>query len=119
MDLKLDAQTHDLVFAGGLLETTQSGGDLVRQKMALRLRTQSGGVDWRLDTDLGIDWRGKVLIKAPNLATVRALLVAQISQVQGVQAIREISLTQSPQRRRLDGAIRVVSDEDEALEVTL
>lgn len=118
MDLKLDTTSHDLTLTDGLLDTTQTGGELVRQKIALRLRIQTGGTDWRLDTELGIDWRGKVLVKAPDLAVVRSLLVAQVSQVQGVQAIRAIKLTQAP-GRLLDGEIRVVSDDDEALEVTL
>ena len=124
MDLLLAASPapYDIVITDGLIEVTQTGADLVRQKTELRLKTQSGGSDWRLDVDLGIDYRGQVLKKAPQLNIVRGLIVAQVSQVTGVQTITGLRLTQSGtdvQDRQLRVDLSLLSDENEAIEVVL
>jgi len=122
MDLRLDDFTHDLVISDGLIEVTETGAELVKQKVELRLKTQSGGSDWRLDADLGIDYRGQVLKKSPQLNIVRGLIVAQVSQVAGVQTITGLRLTQSGtdvQDRQLRVDLSLLSDENEAIEVVL
>lgn len=116
MDLRLDDFTHDLVISDGLIEVTETGAELVKQKVELRLKTQSGGSDWRLDVDLGIDYRGQVLRKAPDLNVVRGLIVAQVSQVAGVQTITGLRLTPDDDRVLITD-LSLLSDENAAIEV--
>lgn len=75
MDLKLD---NDLVFDRGDLVTVD-GADEVAQRIRHRLLTFRG--EWFLDLSVGPDYRGQILLKAPLLDTVNAVLRQQILQV--------------------------------------
>jgi len=89
-DLALDPATNDIYFdeAGDL--TLCDGADLAQQTIRTVLLTHSG--EWWGDTTLGVDWRGEVLVKAPRLDIVRALIADQILRVPGVRAVGEITV---------------------------
>lgn len=63
----LDAD-GDLDLSGGQLNLS-SGAEAVRQGAAQRVQFFRG--EWFLDESVGVDWFGKILRKAPNLAEVR------------------------------------------------
>lgn len=69
---------------------TVTGVDLVAQRVKRRLQTQSG--EWCWNTTLGIDYRGAVMRKAPDLSFVRDLIVAALASVEGVSRIKSCTL---------------------------
>jgi hypothetical protein len=73
-DFKLDKVTHDLVID----ESTNwdleilTGMDYYEQKIKIKFLFFKG--EWFLDTTVGVDWYGTVLVKNPNLTNVDNLL---------------------------------------------
>lgn len=65
-----------------------TGADEVRQRVLLRLRRQLG--EWEFNVTLGVPWIEQILIRNPDLGTIRALLVREIATTPGV--IRVVSL---------------------------
>ena len=54
----------------------------VKQRLYLRLNSQKG--EWFLNTQFGIDWRGRVLVRRPDLTEISALIRAEILATPGV-----------------------------------
>lgn len=90
-DLQLDTTSHDLSFneIGEILTT--EGAPLVAQKIEVRLKTQTG--TWAYDLSMGIDYLGRVLVKAADPRVVRSLFVAEINRVPEVVAIDALTLS--------------------------
>ena len=62
VDLKLDADTHDLVFEDGDLVIERDPGEVLAQRVRVRLRTWLG--EWYLDAGFGTDYRGTILVRS-------------------------------------------------------
>jgi len=96
-DLKLDADTGDLVVESGDLVLIEDL-DVVAQRLRLKLRTVVG--EWFLDTTSGVDYFGKILRKGVQQSAVEAELRAAILGVPNVRALRRFESTYDPARRR-------------------
>ena len=87
-DIKLDSNNR-------LVTVDESDG--VAQKLKIRLSTQKR--EWLFDQTMGIDYRGVVVGKAPDLRVVNGAYIAEISRVSEVRRIRRLELlTDSPSR---------------------
>lgn len=89
--------TQDLVLddTGALVLVS----DAERAEQAIRrvLLTHAG--EWWADITLGVTWREDVLIKAPRLDLIRAIISEQILSVPGVRAVGDILITVDPATR--------------------
>lgn len=66
------------------------GAERVAQCVNNRLNTQLG--EWKFDTTKGVDWRGVVLLKNPDLIEIRAEIVGQIQGVAGMDRVTKLDL---------------------------
>ncbi len=90
----------DLMIAkGNLVLTDDTSGETASQLVACRLRTILG--EWFLDTRLGVDYFGQILVKDPNLAAIGALLKSAILATPGVANVSSFTQTYDAQKRSL------------------
>lgn len=105
-DIYLDPATGDINLAGGSARLTVAGVEEVRQRLAARLNLQLGA--WALDITAGVPWREQVLIRAPSLVAVRALIVAQIVSCPGVVGLESFDLALNNATRALSFTFRAI-----------
>ncbi len=86
-----------LIAKGNLVLTDDASGETTSQLVACRLRLFLG--EWFLDTRLGVDYLGQILVKDPDLAAIGALLKATILATPGVASVTSYSQTYDSQRR--------------------
>lgn len=94
----LSTTYHDIFIQNGDVSTV-SGTAATLQNLLQTLGIFLG--EWFLNTNLGVDYLGKVLIKNPNQRIIDALLIAQILSVPGVTALVNYSFTYKPSQRSL------------------
>ena len=71
----------------------------VRQRVVERLRFHSG--QWYLDTQGGVPYRQEIFTRPVSAGLAAALITDQISQVAGVEAVRDVVATINASERRL------------------
>ena len=102
MDIAVNIQgepTYDLQLdTGGLLVLVEES-DEVAQKLKIRLSTQKR--EWIFDQTMGIDYRGVVMAKAPDLRVINGAFIAEISRVTEVRRIRRLELLNDTLSRTL------------------
>jgi hypothetical protein len=74
--------------------------DEVIQRVAVALKTHRG--EWLFDTDLGLDYRGTIMVKNPDLELITGLIRALIVSVEDVTGITQLSLDYDGAARTLD-----------------
>lgn len=116
-DLALDPTTHDLVFDAGGNLTLVDMADLIAQRIRVRLRTQLGEYDF--DTSMGVDWRGQVFVKNPDMLLIRSIIVEQILAVPGTREIISLDLTQGNTTRQLTVDFRALAQSGAIIEGTV
>jgi hypothetical protein len=97
-DLKLDPLTGDLDLTGDALSIVD-GDDALTQHLAIRLRFFLG--EWALDTRVGFPYFDQVLVKNPDLVTIRSLYREAILETPGVQSITRFDLSVDAAARRM------------------
>ena len=97
MDLKLSS-TGDIDITGGVI-TLATGVDAIAQDVRGRLLFFLG--EWFLDTRLGVDWFGKVLVKRPTESIVHAMLRDVIEHTPGIKQITDFNFTFDAATRKL------------------
>ena len=85
-DLAIDPTTGDLAMVGGSFYLHTD----VRQAVSIAIRFFQG--EWFLDRDKGVPYYEQILVKAPNLQHVGALIRAAILAVPGVGALTSFSV---------------------------
>ena len=104
-DILLD-NNHDLVIDGyDLVLVTDI--DLIRQRIKQRLLTILG--EWFLNTQIGLPWFRELNKKRTSEARVRALLIRQIRETEGVTDISRFELEFDSQSRTLAVSFAVVT----------
>jgi hypothetical protein len=98
MDIALNS-SGDIDIENGLIRLT-SGVDSIAQDMKSRLLFFLG--EWFLDTRLGVDWFGKVLLKRPNQAIVHAMIRDVVTKTPGVGEITDFTFNFDAARRELN-----------------
>lgn len=101
----LDSVTHDLVFEFGDLALTDNPLTELRQSIKILLLAHQG--EWFLDTEFGIPYRELIVIKNPDLDTIKATLANKIMQKEGVTGIRNIEASIVESTRSLTLSVNV------------
>lgn len=65
--------------------------------------------EWFLDSNLGVDYYGTVLVKNPNQQSIDAIFISQILTVPGVTQLNSYSFTPDYVTRRLKIAFSVLT----------
>lgn len=102
-DIGLNRKTHDLAVD----DTDPAGIDLVlisdaegvAQQIKMALLLWAG--EWFLDTSAGLPYQTTILVKNPDLATIRSLLVATIAAVPNVIVVDFLDLAPLDDTRAL------------------
>jgi hypothetical protein len=87
VDLKLDA-TGDLDLTDNEFSLV-TGAEAVAQDVRSRLLFFLG--EWFLDTRLGVDWFGTVLVKNPNWPAIHAMFRKVIRETPGVREVTHLT----------------------------
>jgi hypothetical protein len=98
MDLLLDRNTHDLVIEPFDLKLV-SGIDLIRQRLKQRLLTIRG--EWFLNQEIGLPWFAEINAKGTPEARIRALLIEQITETEGVLTLDAFELDYNSRTRTM------------------
>ena len=104
LDLLL-ADDHDLALSPSGDSCLVDGAQRIAQQIEVTLLAFLG--EWFLDTDFGVPYLDKVLIKAPQRAQLEAVFRARIADVPGVSAVGRLDL-------QIDRALRQLRVEFEA-----
>ena len=112
-DWKLNPDTWDFDFN----ESTNfdlvliEGIDYYVQKVRIKLQTFLG--EWYLNTEVGVDWYGVVLVKSPNFVNIDNLLKLTVLEVEGVNEILVWENTFTAGLRKLNISFRADTDAGE------
>ena len=98
MDLLLDRQTHDLVIDPYDLQLV-SGIDLIRQRLKQRLLTIRG--EWFLNQEIGLPWFNEINAKGTPEGRIRALLIEEITETEGVLSLETFQLDYNSRTRTM------------------
>lgn len=100
-DLKIDPTTGDLMQGanGDLVLTDDASGETTAQLVRIALRTFAG--EWFLNTDLGVDYFGTILVKNPDLGAVQLAIQDCMLGVPGVAGITSYAQSFDSTNRRL------------------
>lgn len=102
-DLLIDPDTGDLALTEGAA-TWATGDALVRQRVGIRLRTETG--EWTYDTSMGLPYRQRILVKNPDLRLIRGLIVAEVAKTKGVLSVARCDVTYSRTTRRMTATVQ-------------
>lgn len=116
MDILLNRNTHDIVPGTYDLQTVR-GVDLIRQRLKQRILTILG--EWFLDTEIGLPWFQEFSEKGVDLDRVRALMIRQIVNTQGVTDLVEFDLALGANRRLTVNFRVLVEGSDIELEISI
>ena len=86
-DLKLGADSHDLIIENNDFKLTQVESESLQQRLKIKLLTFQG--EYYLNTQLGVPWFQRILTKQISKETVDNLLKIQILNEPEVQALVE------------------------------
>lgn len=109
-DLKIDRTTGDVVLDGADLALV-SDGESIAQAVRARLRLFLG--EWFADLSVGVPYFQSILVKNPNLVTVRAAIRQAIEQTPGIAEIASFSMTFDAGTRVLSVSFSATSDTGE------
>ena len=99
--LALDDKNHDLFLdASGNLAFYTDTADIVRQRIQCRLQTVRG--EWYQGPEVGVPLFGQVMLKNPNLVTLKHVFSSIIAGTQGVKSVNDIQLAFTAGTRVLD-----------------
>lgn len=97
-------ENHDMTFGQGIgnFATNQEA-----TAQAVRTRLLLLEEEWFLDTEAGVPWLQRVMVKPADLPLVEALIKAEILGTEGVQSIESFSMAFDPNTRALEIAVTV------------
>ena len=107
------ATTTDGTQIGRTLRTI----DTLEQRIRTRMQTFMG--EWYLNEEMGVPYFQEVLVKNPDVARVRALLLAALLSVEGVKQVTKFNVAFIPGDRRFTVDFHCISDDEEEVEGSL
>lgn len=113
-DIEIDPETNDIVLTPTGDLSIIGGGPSIAQAIRQVLRTFLG--EWFLDEEAGVPWYDQILIKAPNLPAVRAVIRDVILAVPGVLEVTSLSVDMNRVSRALAVTFTATSDVGELIE---
>jgi hypothetical protein len=96
--------------------TLLTGKALVAQRLKCRFASIQG--EWFYDSSWGIDYTNQIFVRAPNFATVRLLLLDQVTECPGVRQVTKFELDYDKVTSELSLDLEVLTDEGETLAAT-
>lgn len=115
--LDLDPLTpYDLDLTGADLRIV-TGDDAIVQHLTIRFQFFLG--EWFLDERVGIPYYTDVLIKGPNIPSVRSLFSQTILTTPGIDELDELDLDLDPLTRRLTVAFTATKDDGGTLDFSV
>lgn len=105
-DLKLDIETHDL----DVNFVWADGWEGVTQQIRIRLLTFLG--EYFLDLEAGLPWRQLILVKAPDVEAIKAVIRASVADVPGVLAVTTVGAVYDASQRVLALSFTAVIEDD-------
>lgn len=98
-DFALDQAAWDIYLdeTGDWAKVT--GAKEVAQRVAVALKTHKG--EWLFDTDLGLDYRGVIMVRNPDIPQITGLIRALINSVEDVTGIKQLRLDYDGSARKL------------------
>lgn len=81
--------------------------DSVEQAILIKLRWFFG--EWIYNTELGIEWFEKVLVKNPNKLLIRRMIEDAVLSVDGVKSVSNVTLSLNNTTRKATIGFRVVT----------
>lgn len=108
MDLKMSSTSFDILVEGSDLQIVE-GKDATVQYLKQVLAAFKG--EWFLNTEFGIDYYGKVLIKNPDPNVLESEFKLAILDVPGVRNLIEFQLLVDPATREYEIDFTVDTDE--------
>lgn len=113
-DILLDPTTHDLAFDESGRLSWATGDALIRQRIEIRLRTETG--EWTYDTGLGLPYRRSILVKNPDMVLIRGLIVSQVKKVPGVRKVLALNPVFNKTTRHLTITFKVLTENSTTIE---
>ncbi len=107
------AATSDGTQIGRTLRTI----DTLEQRIRTRMQTFMG--EWYLNEEMGVPYFQEVLVKNPDVARVRALLLAALLSVEGVKQVTKFDVAFIPGDRRFTVDFHCISNDEEEVEGSL
>lgn len=97
-NLALDVDTHDLVLDESRnLVFTQTPEEMLSQRLTCKLKAFLG--EWYLDRRVGVPYFEEVLVKNPNVAKIRALLLSVVTNDPQVARVLAFDVNFEPRTR--------------------
>lgn len=91
MDYALDMSTWSLSVSGGKVTEVTDGLEEMKQRVGIAIKTHLG--EKNLDTTLGLDWAGEILVKNPDLDQIASSARAYLStRVEGITNVRSLEI---------------------------
>ena len=101
---------------GGDIRLTAPGVETVAQRARSALRTHEG--EWALDLSYGVDWRGRILGRAPSAAALRAVLRDALESLPGVAEVGAVEVAFDRARREARFDVAIVAEDDDGRRTT-
>lgn len=109
-NLALDKDTNDLIIEQGDLKFTQTSVEYLAQKITTRLLLFVN--EWFLDRSDGVPYYERVFNskKDPDFDDVRAVLLARVSETEGVSEVTKFDLEYTLATRTISLSIEAVDE---------
>ncbi|WP_426447550.1 DUF2634 domain-containing protein [Paenibacillus sp. S-38] len=92
------SEDGDLVIKNGELQMVEGDEELL-QCIRIELSTYKG--EWFLDSNMGVDYYGKILVKNPNYAVIKAELTAAILREPRIRSVDLIEFVNFDRAKRV------------------
>jgi hypothetical protein len=112
MDLLLDAESEDLDLSDDQV-TLVDGADAIRQHLQVRFRLFKG--ECFLNTNVGMPYFQRILVKNPNLLAIRGIFRRAIIATPGIEQILTFAFEFDAATRVATLTFSAKTDEDEIL----
>lgn len=108
-------RSGDIAISGYDIMTTDS----IEQEILIKLRWFFG--EWVYQTEFGVDWFGKVLIKNPNSLLIRRMIEDTILSVEGVNSVEGLTLSVNKKTRnaKISFTVHTVAGTEDYMETAL
>ena len=111
-DILLDAN-NNIVFDNYDIKLTE-GSDITSQKIKQYLSTVMG--EWKLNENLGINYREDILIKNPQLDRIKSIFIKEIQSVEEVVSILNLDIELNKSSRTLSINFKVQDNQGYVIE---
>lgn len=111
-DILLDAN-NNIVFDNYDIKLTE-GSSITSQKIKQYLSTVRG--EWKLNEDLGINYREDILVKNPQLERIKSIFIKEIQSIEEVVRILSLDIELNKNSRSLSVDFKVEDNQGYIIE---